>query len=149
MATVKTSSKTPLPKFHFRVEFGGVVMGFTEVSGLVPISPVNDKGGSIVAIAKRKIPGIQKWATITMKRGMLLSSGKTYRELFKKNGSLKIEKREATLRLYDEQHQLVNEWKLKNAWPAKLQSSDLKADGNEVAIESMELVCEGIELIKN
>lgn len=149
MATVKTSSKTPLPKFHFRVEFGGVVMGFTEVSGLTPEANADDKGGSIVNIAKRKIPGMQKWSNVTMKRGMLLSSGKTYLDLFKKNGSLKTEKRGATLRLYDEQHQLVNEWKLKNAWPAKLQAADLKADGNEVAIELMELVCEGIELIKD
>jgi len=35
-------------------------------------------------------------------------------------------------------------WKVKNAWPIKVQSTDLKADGNEVAIESIELVHEGL-----
>jgi len=35
-----------------------------------------------------------------------------------------------------------------NAWPVKVQSSDLKADGNEVAIETMELAHEGIKISK-
>ncbi|MEL7148540.1 MAG: phage tail protein, partial [Bacteroidota bacterium] len=35
-------------------------------------------------------------------------------------------------------------WKLKNAWITKLQSTDLKADGNEIAIESIEVVHEGM-----
>jgi phage tail-like protein len=35
-------------------------------------------------------------------------------------------------------------WKVKNAWPSKVTSTDLKADGNETAIESMELVHEGL-----
>ncbi|HMX81402.1 MAG TPA: phage tail protein, partial [Ferruginibacter sp.] len=34
--------------------------------------------------------------------------------------------------------------KLANAWPSKLTGTDLKADGNEVAVESIELVHEGI-----
>ena len=38
------------------------------------------------------------------------------------------------------------EHQIKNAWPVKIQSTDLKADGNEVAIESMELVHEGLEI---
>jgi phage tail-like protein len=37
---------------------------------------------------------------------------------------------------------------VKNAWPTKVQSTDLKGDGNEVAIESMELVHEGL-IIQN
>ena len=38
-------------------------------------------------------------------------------------------------------------WKLQNAWPSKIQSTDLKADANEVAIETMELVHEGLEIM--
>jgi len=46
--------------------------------------------------------------------------------------------------LLNEEHEPVVVWKVKNAWPTKIQSTDLKADGNEVAIESMELVHEGL-----
>ena len=37
-------------------------------------------------------------------------------------------------------------WKLKNAWASKIVSTDLKADGNEVAIESLEMVCDSVAI---
>ena len=37
-------------------------------------------------------------------------------------------------------------WKLKRAWPSKLEGPGLKGSGNEIAIESMELIHEGIEI---
>jgi phage tail-like protein len=37
-------------------------------------------------------------------------------------------------------------WKAKNTWPAKITSTDLKADGNETAIEAIELVHEGLTI---
>jgi hypothetical protein len=36
---------------------------------------------------------------------------------------------------------------LNNAWPTKIQSTDLKSDANEVAIESMEWVHEGLMIV--
>jgi len=35
-------------------------------------------------------------------------------------------------------------WTLNNAWPTKIQGTDLKADGNEAAIETIELAFETI-----
>jgi phage tail-like protein len=46
--------------------------------------------------------------------------------------------------LLNESHEPVVVWKIKNAWPVKVQSTDLKADGNEVAIESIEIAHEGL-----
>jgi phage tail-like protein len=37
-------------------------------------------------------------------------------------------------------------WKVINAWPVKVQSPDLKSDGNEVAIETLELAHEGLKI---
>ena len=37
-------------------------------------------------------------------------------------------------------------WKVKNAWPTKVTSTDLKADGNEMAIETIELAHEGLTM---
>ena len=48
--------------------------------------------------------------------------------------------------LLDENHAPIVVWKVKNAWATKVQSTDLKADANEVAIESIELVHEGLVL---
>jgi len=33
---------------------------------------------------------------------------------------------------------------VRNAWPCKIQASDLKADANEIAIETIELAHEGL-----
>ena len=49
-----------------------------------------------------------------------------------------------TIKLLNEQHAPVMTWKVKNAWPLKVEGPSLKADGNEVAIESIELAHEGV-----
>ena len=48
--------------------------------------------------------------------------------------------------LLDEQRQQVARWNLHRAWPSKWTGPALRALGNEVAIETLELVHEGIEL---
>jgi phage tail-like protein len=58
----------------------------------------------------------------------------------------KAERRDVTVSLLDETHQPVVVWKLRDAWPAKITSTDLKADGNEIAIETLELAHEGITI---
>jgi phage tail-like protein len=55
-------------------------------------------------------------------------------------------RRDITIKLLDEQHNAVITWVVANAWPTKVQCTDLKADANEVAIESMELVHEGLTI---
>jgi len=39
-------------------------------------------------------------------------------------------------------------WTLSNAFPTKITVTDMKADGNEVAVESIELAYEGLKLTK-
>ena len=38
----------------------------------------------------------------------------------------------------------VVSWKIANAWPVKLEGPGFKANGNEVAIETLELAHEGL-----
>ena len=57
-----------------------------------------------------------------------------------------VERRDLTISLLNENHEPVVVWKVKRAWPLKVQSTDLKADGNEVAIESVEICHEGLEV---
>jgi len=136
----------PLVKFHFQVDWGGTKIGFTEVSGLdVETEVVEYRQGASKEYSKIKMPGMQKFSNITLKRGTFATDN----EYFQWWNTVKlntIERRDVTIKLLNEEHNPVVTWKVKNAWPTKIQSTDLKADGNEVAIESMELVHEGLTI---
>lgn len=136
----------PLVKFHFQVEWSGTKIGFTEVSGLdVESEVVEYRDGASPEYSKIKMPGMQKFSNITLKRGTFATDNEFYNwwNTVKLNT---IERRDITISLLNEEHEPVITWKVKNAWPAKVQSTDLKADGNEVAIESMEIVHEGLTI---
>ncbi|MCF6357306.1 MAG: phage tail protein [Draconibacterium sp.] len=136
----------PLVKFHFQVEWGGTQIGFTEVSGLdVETEVVEYRHGASPEYSKVKMPGMQKFSNLTLKRGTFATDNEYYNwwNSVKLNT---IERRNITISLLNEEHEPVIVWKVKNAWPTKIQSTDLKADGNEVAIESMEIVHEGLSI---
>ena len=136
----------PIPKFHFQIEWGGTKIGFTEVSGLeVETEVIEYRDGASPEYSKRKMPGMQKYSNITLKRGTFASDNEYY-NWWKTVSLNKIERRDITISLLNENHEPVVVWKVKNAWPTKVQSTDLKADGNEVAIETMELVHEGLTI---
>ncbi len=133
----------PLPKFHFRVEWGGTNFAFTEVTGLTKESEVIEyRDGLSPEFHKIKMPGLQKLSNITLKRGTF--KGKNEFQAWMNTISMNtVERRDVTISLLNEGHEPVVTWKVKQAWPVKIQSSDLKADGNEVAIETMEVAHEG------
>jgi phage tail-like protein len=142
----------PLPKFHFQVDWGGTRIGFTEVTGLdFETEVIEYREGNSASYHKIKMPGMQKYSNITLKRGVFLGDFEFF-ELWKKTvmfqeGKEKF-RRDVTIRMLDEDHQPIITWVAQNAWPCKVLSTDLKADSNEVAIESMELVHEGLSIVE-
>ena len=136
----------PLPKFHFQVQWGGTRIGFTEISGLdVETEVIEYRDGASPEYSKMKIPGMQKFGNVTMKRG-IFASDNDYFNWWNTVSLNTIERRDVTVSLLNEQHEPVVVWKIKNAWPAKIGSTDLKADGNEIAIESIELAHDGLSI---
>ncbi len=136
----------PLPKFHFQCEWGGARLGFSEISGLdVETEPIEYRDGIMPEYSKIKMPGMQKFSNITLKRGSFLSDNEFY-DWWNTVQLNTIERRDLVISLLNESHEPVITWKVKNAWPIKVQSTDLKADGNEVAIETMEIAHEGLTL---
>ena len=134
----------PLPKFHFRVEWGGAKIGFSEVSGLsVETDVVEYRDGSSPEFHKIKMPGMQKFGNITLKRGIFEGDNDFYK-WWNTVALNTIERRSVTITLLNEKHEPVVVWKVKNAWPSKVQSTDLKSDDNGVAIETIELAHEGL-----
>jgi phage tail-like protein len=145
----------PIPKFHFQVEWGDDFrIGFTEVSGLdFETEVIEYREGNSKKYNKTKQPGLTKFSNVTLKRGSFEGDYDFYKEWRKtyyfqegnKTGSKY--RKSVTIKLLNENHEPIMTWKLLNAWPSKVQSTDLKADANEVAIETMELVHEGLEIM--
>ncbi|MCI4670769.1 MAG: phage tail protein [Bacteroidia bacterium] len=145
----------PIPKFRFLVEFetdgGPVKAGFTEVSGLDNETDIIEyREGSDDTKYKRIILGLSKPSRITMKRGIFNDDSKLqfYEWWSKTLDKQKTEsaQKDVTIKLLDEEAEPVIVWKLNKAIAVKLQSTDLKSDGNEIAIESLELAHEGLTI---
>jgi phage tail-like protein len=142
----------PLPKFHFQLDWGGTRIGFTEVTGLdFETKVIEYREGSSPEYSKIKMPGMKELKNITLKRGTFLGDFEFF-EQWKKTAMFQEGKekfrRDVTIRLLDEEHQPVITWTVARAWPCKVTSTDLKADGNEVAIETMELAHEGLSVLE-
>ena len=137
----------PLPKFHFLVQWGGKRIGFSEVTGLdIQLEPIEYREGSSPQFSKIKMPGLQKFSNITLKRGTVADDKEFYTWL-KTVKMNTIERMDLTISLLNENREPVISWKVINAFPIKVQASDLKADGNEVAIETIELAHEGLDIM--
>lgn len=146
----------PLPKFHFQVEWGdGFRIGFTEVSGLdFETEVIEYREGNSKKYNKSKQPGLTKYSNVTLKRGTFQGDFDFFKEwqktyYFQEGNSTGSKfRRSVTIKLLDENHEPIMTWILENAWPSKVQSTDLKADANEVAVETMELVHEGLTILE-
>lgn len=136
----------PLPKFHFSVDWGGANVGFSEISGLnVETELIEYRHGASPEYHKLKMPGMQKYENIVLKRGSFNGDNQFF-EWWNTVQLNKIEKRDITIKLLNENHEPVVTWSVKNALPVKVQGTDLKADANEVAIETLELAHEGLTI---
>lgn len=136
----------PLPAFSFTVEWGGTRVGFTEVAGLTQENQaIEYREGSFPEYSSIKMPGLRKFSNVTLKRGVIKSDNDFAKWLstVKLN---QVERRDLVISLLNEEHSPVMTWKIHNAFPVKVEGPGLKSTGNEVAIESIELAHEGLEV---
>lgn len=136
----------PLPKFHFEVKWDSNVMSFQEVSGLdIQSEEIKYRSGDSKQFSVIKMPGMKKFGNVTMKKGVFKGDNKFWDWLnqIKLNT---IKRVPVTISLLDESSAPTMVWTLANAWPTKISSTDLKSEGNEVAIESIEIVHEGLTI---
>ena len=138
----------PLPAFRFIVEWGGQRVGFSEVAGLtLENQTIEYRDGSFSEYTSIKMPGLRKFNNVTLKRGIVRSDN----DFAKWLSTVKlntVERRDLVISLLNEEHQRVMVWKIHHAFPVKLEGPDLKSGGNEVAIESIEVAHEGLELLR-
>jgi phage tail-like protein len=121
-------------------------MAFSEVSGLeMEAEVIEYRDGLSPTYSAIKMPGLKKYTNITLRRGIYAGDNE-FAEWFETIKLHTVERRDLTISLLDEEHNPAMTWKVKNAWPTKVSGPGLKATGNEVAIESMEIAHEGIEI---
>jgi phage tail-like protein len=136
----------PLPKFHFEVQWGGAKIGFTEVTGLeVTTEKIEYRDGASKEYHKIRMPGMQTFGDLTLKRGVFAGDNEFY-DWWNTVALNTVERRDITISLLNEAHEPVVVWKVKNAWPTKVTSTDLNASGNETAIETLVLAHEGLTM---
>jgi phage tail-like protein len=140
----------PYRNFNFLVEIDGITQaGFQDCSGFgASTDPIEYREGNENPgrdpITMRKLPGMTKYNNITLKWGLTDSTElyDWYRDITKgvdvrKNGSIIV---------LDTQGQERVRWNFRNGWPTKWDGPDFTSKGNDVAIETLEIAHEGIEL---
>lgn len=136
----------PISKFYFQVKWDSEVMSFQEVSGLdIESEPIKYRSGDSPVFSTINMPGIKKSGNVTMKKGVYKSDNKFW-DWFNKIKMNTIKRVPVTISLLDETGAPTMVWTLANAWPTKISGTDLKSEGNEVAIESIEISHEGMEI---
>ena len=134
----------PLPKFHFSVKWDDTELAFQEVSGLdMESEAIEYRAGNSKVFSKQKMPGMLKYSNITMKKGVFAKDNAIF-EWFKEVKMNVIKRKALTISLLDEAGGTTMVWKIQNAFPVKVQGTDLKAEGNEVAVETIEIAHEGL-----
>jgi phage tail-like protein len=144
--TTQSTNVWPIPKFYFQVKWDSEVMSFQEVSGLdVEAQPIEYRHGDSPQFSTISMPGLRKSGNVTMKKGVYKSDNKFW-DWFNQIKMNTVKRVPVTISLLDEAGAPTMVWTLANAWPTKITSTDLKADGNEVAIETIEIAHEGITI---
>ena len=132
----------PLPSFHFKVTLGSV----GEMSGLeTEFEEITYRAGDSNDFTKLKMPGLKKVSDITLKKGIFVSDSQLWKWIGNVNMNI-IQRENVTISLLDESHSAVKTWSLTNAWPKKITVEGFKADGNSVAMETLILAHEGIQI---
>ncbi len=144
--SAQSTTVWPMPKFHFQVKWDSQVMRFQEVSGLdIQSEEIKYRHGDSPEFSVIKMPGMKKFGNITMKKGIFKGDNKFW-DWFKQIKMNTIKRLPVTISLLDEGGKATMVWTLTNAWPTKITGTDLKSEGNEVAIESIEIVHEGLTI---
>lgn len=141
----------PYKNFNFLVDLGtgdahGPDAGFSEVVlPTLAVDVIEYRVGNDKENAVRKLTGLRRVGNVTLKRGITgsLSLHQWFRDTA--NGAPNTV-RDVTITLLDEARNPVFAWRLRRARIVKIEGPTLKATGNEVAIESIELAVEGVDV---
>lgn len=144
----KQNNVWPLPKFYFSVTISdvGENLPFQEVTGLdTEAQPIEYRAGNSKGWSVIKMPGLIKTGNVTLKKGIFVNDNKfwTWYEKIQLNT---VKRETVTISLLDQESKPTMVWMLGNAFPTKITGTDLKSDGNEVAVETLEIAHERLTI---
>ena len=141
----------PYGGYNFQVTINGVsddgfaVSGaFSEVSGLEVEVPAIEYRNGNQDITVTKISGLNKYPNITLKRG--ISSDLDFRNWVLNSMNGKVVRASGSIILLDEKRQEAKRWNFTRGWPCKYTGPGLNAANNEIAIETLVICHEGLEI---
>lgn len=135
--------RDPLRNFRFRLEIDGIQQaGFSEATVPDTSTDVIEYRDGNEITTPRKLPGLNKYGNLSLKWG-ITDSMDLYawrKQIIDGN----IQRKNIAVVLIDEAGNDKARWEFVNAWPSKYDPPDLNATGNAVAIETLEVVHEGM-----
>lgn len=144
MNVANSARNDPFKNFNFLVEIDGIAQaGFSECTGLrLEVAVIEYReGGEMSSV--RKLPGRSTVGDITLKRG--ITTSKELQEWLESIRNGVANRKNGVIVLLDDERKPVVRWKFVNAFPRKWEGPNLDAKGNDVAIETLTLCCEGLE----
>lgn len=139
----------PYRNYRFLVEIEGIsVAAFSECT--LPDSttePIEYRDGNDVQPTVRKLGSLTKYGNLTLKWG-ITDSLELYewRKLVEQGKTDEARRNVAVVGL-DEAGSPGPRWEFRAAWPSKYDAPDMNATGNEVSIETLEVVVEAMERV--
>ncbi|MDO3694790.1 phage tail protein [Wenyingzhuangia sp. chi5] len=140
----KEGANWPIPKFRFKVDLGTELkeIFFQDVSGMdVESQVIEYRKSNSKLFSTIKTPGIVKNGNVVMKRGVFLNNN-AFLDFRSQIAMNTIKRRTIIIQLLNENNEVTMQWQLNNAWPTKITSTNLESDGNEVAVDTLEIAHE-------
>lgn len=129
--------------FRFRIEIAGITEGgFSEVSGLQATTQVEEFRAGGINEFVFKLPKETKFENLVLKKGLADAEvlWKWHRDVV----IGKVERKTVNIvMLKNNLDEIAHLWSFKEAYPIKWSGPDLKADGNTIAFETLELAHHG------
>ncbi len=139
----------PYRNYRFRVEIKSIqVASFAEVTIPDSTTDVAEYREGTDPMHQKKLSGLTKYGNITLKKGITDSMDMyNWRKSVEDTGATKA-RQPVSLILIDEEGKDKSRWEVVDAWPTKYSTGGLSAKANEVLIETLEIVHEGIKRVK-
>jgi phage tail-like protein len=135
----------PYKAFNFLVEIDGIqVAGFAECTGLSTETDIIEYREGSERGGLRKIPGLTKFSNITLKRGLTQNRDLWNWHKVVINGG--VDRRSGAIIVLGDDHAPVARFQFREGWPSKWEGPRFNAKSSEIALETLEIAHEGLEL---
>jgi len=137
----------PFASLRFFVDIGNVISGsFRECGGLGSETELIEtketkKGGHTLYM---KTPGALKWENISLKRGITNSMQIWDWRKKVEQGDVEGARMDGSIIMYDSQNNDVARWNFTRGWPQKCSGPSFNATANEIGVEELVIVHEGL-----